>query len=48
MKETNMEHFRGEAEEKKYDFGKQKDSSTGKEYLISCGGRIEKVEGTRC
>lgn len=38
MKETNMEHFRGEAEEKKYDFGKRKDSSTGKEHLISCVG----------
>lgn len=36
MKETNMEHFRGEAEERKYDFGKRKDSSTGKEYFISC------------
>ena len=38
MKETNMEHFRGEAEERKYDFGKRKDSSTGKEHLISCVG----------
>ena len=38
MKETNMEHYRGEAEERKYDFGKRKDSSTGKEYLISCTG----------
>lgn len=38
MKETNMEHYRGEVEDIKYDFGKQKDSSTGKEYLISCTG----------
>ena len=38
MKETNMEHFRAEAEEKKYSFGKRKDFSTGKEYLISCVG----------
>ena len=36
MEETNMEHYRSEIEEKKYYFGKRKDCSDGKDYIISC------------